>query len=241
MKLFFISNVIVHIKDDITLLNPQKDYDYFFEQTPDHSLFLTSEHPRILIKSNPADVIPILQFLTFNRKQLTQEKHITLWVDNHSATKELMQKNLRIISSAGGIVRKNNQTLMIYRLGKWDLPKGKIEPGETTPEAAIREVKEECNVKARIDDEICTTWYTFSKSRKMIVKKVTWYSMSCIDDSFKRPQRKEGIQKVAWIKLDGLPKALDNTYASVRSIYRHYFDQGLHQQYAAKALNSLRS
>ena len=236
MKLFFISNAIVYIKDNITSRSQEEDYDYFLESIPEHGLLLTNEHQRLLIKSSPSEIIPILQFLTFNRKQLTQEQHITLWVDNHEDTKELMQSNLKVISSAGGIVRKKDQTLMIYRLGKWDLPKGKIEPGETVAAAAIREVHEECNVEASIDDEICTTWYTFSKSRKMIVKKVTWYSMSCIDDTHKRPQRKEGIQKVAWINSDGLPRALNNTYASVRSIYQRYFEQGLHERLASHAL-----
>jgi 8-oxo-dGTP pyrophosphatase MutT (NUDIX family) len=49
-----------------------------------------------------------------------------------------------IIKAGGGIVvNEQNEVLLIYRRGKWDLPKGKLDDGETIEECALREVKEE--------------------------------------------------------------------------------------------------
>ena len=50
------------------------------------------------------------------------------------------------IPAAGGVVIRNEKILFIFRNGKWDLPKGKIDNGETAKEAAIREVAEECGI-----------------------------------------------------------------------------------------------
>ena len=56
-------------------------------------------------------------------------------------------KQFDLIEAAGGIVQNDqNQMLFIYRLHKWDLPKGKVEKGENFEQAAIREVEEETGV-----------------------------------------------------------------------------------------------
>ena len=47
-----------------------------------------------------------------------------------------------IIKAGGGVVNNNkNQILFIYRLKRWDLPKGKLDKGETIRECAEREVE----------------------------------------------------------------------------------------------------
>ena len=52
-----------------------------------------------------------------------------------------------LLEAAGGIVMNNEkERLFIYRFGKWDLPKGKIENGESIKEAALREVQEETGI-----------------------------------------------------------------------------------------------
>ena len=55
-------------------------------------------------------------------------------------------QHYKIIEAAGGAVVKDKKLLAIYRLGKWDLPKGKMERGESKEESAIREVEEECGI-----------------------------------------------------------------------------------------------
>src|SRR5690606_25043669 len=52
------------------------------------------------------------------------------------------------IHAAGGVVFNSaGDLLMIHRLGRWDLPKGKCEHNESVNESAIREVQEECGIK----------------------------------------------------------------------------------------------
>lgn len=51
------------------------------------------------------------------------------------------------IEAAGGLVlRSDGHFLGIFRLGKWDLPKGKAEKGESMETTALREVEEECGI-----------------------------------------------------------------------------------------------
>ena len=57
----------------------------------------------------------------------------------------------KVIEAAGGMVyNAENKILFIYRLGKWDLPKGKLEPNELLKAAAIREIEEETGLKELI-------------------------------------------------------------------------------------------
>ena len=56
-----------------------------------------------------------------------------------------------MVEAAGGLVfNKDGDILMIFRNGKWDLPKGKLEIGESIEECAIREVEEECGISGLI-------------------------------------------------------------------------------------------
>ena len=55
---------------------------------------------------------------------------------------------LRIIQAGGGLVlNEQNELLFIFRRGSWDLPKGKVDLGETIEACALREVEEETGVK----------------------------------------------------------------------------------------------
>ena len=60
----------------------------------------------------------------------------------------LLKRRMRWVRAAGGIVTAPDGTmLLIQRNGRWDLPKGKVEPGETLLQAALREVEEETGIK----------------------------------------------------------------------------------------------
>lgn len=59
-----------------------------------------------------------------------------------------LKNKIKLIKAAGGLVKNGDgDYLFIYRLGKWDLPKGKVEDNEKMREAAVREVEEECGIK----------------------------------------------------------------------------------------------
>src|SRR5439155_18933695 len=56
------------------------------------------------------------------------------------------KKELTLIQAAGGFVHTDEQLLLIFRRGKWDLPKGKLDEGETLEACAVREIQEETGV-----------------------------------------------------------------------------------------------
>jgi len=122
-----------------------------------------------------------------------------------------------IIEAAGGLVKKtDNQLLFIYRYGKWDLPKGKMEPGEKSPETAIREVMEETGISGlEIIKELTPTFHTYRLEGKRVIKKTSWYEMSFKDDSQILPQKIEDITVVKWLNLKDIPWAMRNSYSSI--------------------------
>jgi ADP-ribose pyrophosphatase YjhB (NUDIX family) len=124
------------------------------------------------------------------------------------------------IEAAGGAVfNDNNEILLIKRLGKWDLPKGKIDGGETNEEAAIREVEEECGVSGlRILHKLSSSYHCYKQHNHRFLKITFWFMMHCSDTRKLVPQTEEHITEAAWVKWDSLDlKGLD-TYASIREL-----------------------
>ncbi len=109
---------------------------------------------------------------------------------------------------------------MIHRLGMWDLPKGKIEAGETPKKAAIREVKEECGIgKLKITKELPSTYHTYEMKGKKYLKRTFWYEMMCHDDSPLIPQVEEHIDEAKWMTKSALKKMNEtNTYRSILEV-----------------------
>lgn len=128
------------------------------------------------------------------------------------------------IEAAGGLIKNSkNQFLFIYRLEKWDLPKGKIEEGETPEEAALREVEEECGIrKLSIIKELPSTYHTYELKGKKILKRTYWYEMFCEDDQNIKAQEEEHITAIKWILPNEIETVLENTYASIRDVLSSY-------------------
>lgn len=150
---------------------------------------------------------------------------LTLTVDDYEYVKTFVKKKFKIIKAAGGLVRKKDKVLMIYRLKKWDLPKGKFDKGEKAKEAALREVEEECNITVELKHKICTTWHTYTMKRNRILKKTTWYAMDIIKDKNMKPQVEEDIEEVRWMTPKEVFHALDDSYNSIRFVFDRYFEK----------------
>ncbi len=150
---------------------------------------------------------------------------LTLSVDDYDEVKQFLKKKFKIIKASGGLVRKKDKILMIYRLKKWDLPKGKLEKRENVKAAAKREVEEECGVEVEIGKKICTTWHTYTMKRKRILKKTTWYSMDVIKDKNMKPQIEEDIEEVRWMTPKEVFHALDHSYKSISFVFDKYFEK----------------
>lgn len=122
------------------------------------------------------------------------------------------------IEASGGIVyNKNNEILFIHRLGKWDLPKGKLEKNESIEDNALREVEEETGLENLILDQFISETYHIYLERdgKKILKKTNWFKMFYHGTKEPVPQTEEGIKKAIWmnekeIQQQVLPKTFEN-------------------------------
>lgn len=126
------------------------------------------------------------------------------------------------IEAAGGLVfNPEDEILFIYRLGKWDLPKGKMEKGESPEVTALREVTEECSISnLSIIDFIDTSYHMYkSRENKMILKIVYWYKMQHSSHETPQPQEIEGITKALWLpQSDIKSKIFPNTFQNIKMI-----------------------
>ncbi len=176
---------------------------------------------KLLIRNATPSTIKTLLFIMHNKKMKSLES-ITVLTDTYDETVDYIKSKFKILKAGGGVVYQDGKVLLIHRLGKWDLPKGKIEKGESCIEGAKREVQEECNIKVKVNQKICTTWHTYTKGEKSILKKTVWYLMDSIDDSKMKPQLEEGIDEVRWMNERELNVALYNTYKSINHVHQKF-------------------
>jgi len=147
-----------------------------------------------------------------------------LWNSDLSLLKKAFFKHFTLIEAAGGIVQNTHkEILFIYRLGKWDLPKGKIEAKEKPEEAALREVEEETAVnKLKIKKYLGQTWHTYDAFGKHFLKSTSWYHMTCPAAQELKPQTEENITALKWVPLNKLDEPLSDTYLSIADIMEKF-------------------
>ncbi len=132
-------------------------------------------------------------------------------------------KHFKFIQTGGGLVKnKSGEILLIFRRGKWDLPKGKIDEGETLEECAIREVREETGIqKLKIISKINITYHTYIEFGKHILKESHWYLMNAIEQEELIPQVEEDITEIHWVKKEDLKKYITNTFPTIVSVLQN--------------------
>jgi len=128
----------------------------------------------------------------------------------------------KLIEAAGGLVYNDtNQLLMIFRNGKWDLPKGKLEVGENIEQCAIREVEEECGIsELLITQQLQETYHTYEINGQKILKRTYWFE---IKSSFKGnllPQTIEGITEAVWVDKENIAEKLENSFGNITELFK---------------------
>lgn len=133
----------------------------------------------------------------------------------------------KLVDAAGGIVKNNDgNILFIYRLGRWDLPKGKLEPNEKLDAAALREVEEETGLKELILEKFVNTTYHIYREKRdgkevKILKSTHWFTMKYIGNEIPKPQIEEGITKVDWKPIYDIEKEVfPNTFNNIKLILK---------------------
>ena len=150
----------------------------------------------------------------------------------HTDTEKLFKdvcSYFKCIEAAGGVVKnKNNDILLIYRRGFWDLPKGKIEKGETLSDAAIREVEEETGlINVKIIQPVVfkklknkATYHSYFIDDKLALKVSYWFEMQTDSEANLIPQTEEDIEQAIWVKKEDIPNYFDNMYLSIIDVLK---------------------
>ncbi|MGH1438155.1 MAG: NUDIX hydrolase [Lewinella sp.] len=154
-----------------------------------------------LVARYPGKTKFILNYVDLLEKGSPQVNEVTLF---HTDLEELWQAfcdHYKIVEAAGGLVYNfAQQWLLIYRRGSWDLPKGKIDPGENPEQAAIREVQEETGLRElTLGEKLPMTYHTYrGKKDQRILKPTHWYVMNTPETQL-TPQTEEDIEKAVWM------------------------------------------
>jgi ADP-ribose pyrophosphatase YjhB (NUDIX family) len=172
------------------------------------------------VKEQEFDVL--LDFINSPVPTALLSLHIT--VPDYELVKRYLRSKFKIVKAAGGLIRKKDKFLMIYRMKKWDLPKGKKERKERYKETAVREVAEECNISVKVGKKLCTTWHTYTMNKNSMLKKTRWYIMDVVDDSKMRPDLNEDIEELRWMSPKEVYHALQHSYKSIHFVFEKYHE-----------------
>ena len=143
--------------------------------------------------------------------------------DKKKLLKEFKEKLVTIKATGGIVTNKKNQILFIYRKGKWDLPKGKMEKNESKKESALREVIEETGVKKlKIINFFSTTFHLIKVKREYFLKETHWYTMKTKYDGKLKPQKSEGIISAKWKTFDEALEIKKKTFKNIAIILTKY-------------------
>mgnify|MGYP001160932379 FL=1 len=221
MKTIFINDIPIYFKklDNTSLI--KENYDTFIDGSS--GIIPLKLFSRVLIyDANFQTITDLLKKMT--KKKFVKIYSITITLRDYKRVIKNIKKMFNIIKAGGGVVNNNkNQILFIYRLKRWDLPKGKLDKGETIRECAEREVEEETKVKVRSGRKITSTWHTYTRNKKFILKKTTWYKMKSLDSSKMKPQKKENIERVEWMRKSVIKEILLNSYKTLNYVMDKYY------------------
>ncbi len=154
-----------------------------------------------------------------------QEPEVHAGVFFHPDLNELKKafwKKFTIIKAAGGLVQnEEKKMLLIFRRGKWDLPKGKLDEGETLEQCALREVEEETGLtNIKLLSPLLTTYHTYHEGSRFILKESYWYNMKVTGKQTLLPQTEEDILEIKWVTPKEAEKLFPGCFPSVIDVIK---------------------
>ncbi|HEY2649514.1 MAG TPA: NUDIX domain-containing protein [Puia sp.] len=133
----------------------------------------------------------------------------------------IISKKILILAAGGLVENEMGEILFMFRRGKWDLPKGKLDPGETLEECALREVEEETGVgQLKLKKFLLQTLHEYEELGKVIQKKTHWFLMATTSLQSLVPQTEEDITDLRWINPSDFEIVLRNTYPAIVEVLR---------------------
>lgn len=138
----------------------------------------------------------------------------------------LLKRRMRWVRAAGCIIEddKTGNYLLIRRNDRWDLPKGKVEAGETLLKAAARESNEETglDILAPHNQVPFKTYHIYNLYGGWHLKQTSWFKGYCGVNTDGKPQQEEGITEVAWVAPDEWRKRLSCSYGTMKTIAKRW-------------------
>ena len=196
----------------------------YFNNKP---LFITSEVSKDLEEYlHHDDTVLIDEFNSHTVKAMLHEMelpriHAGVFLhDDVEAVLKAFKKKLVLVLAAGGLVHTpEDDILLIFRRGKWDLPKGKLDPGEDLQACAIREIREETGLINPVAEKpLCVTYHTYHEFGKHILKESHWYLVASEKQESFLPQLDEQIDICKWVPISDLATYMENTHASILDV-----------------------
>lgn len=134
-----------------------------------------------------------------------------------------MELKKKLIAGGGLVLNEKGELLMIYRRGKWDLPKGKLDEGETIEDCAVREVMEETGLTSVERGkllEISHHEYFDRHVEEEVIKETHWFAMKAKGEQELIPQTEEDITDIKWVTGKELESCLEDSYPNVVELIR---------------------
>lgn len=130
-----------------------------------------------------------------------------------------------IIEAAGGMVfNPKGELLMMLRRGQWDMPKGKLDEGETIEACALREVEEETGISSlRLCGKLQTTYHTYTFEGKPVLKPSHWFKMESTGTENLVPQTEEDITELRWVDKVEAAELAKSAFPSIREMIEKYY------------------
>ncbi|SEV90372.1 ADP-ribose pyrophosphatase YjhB, NUDIX family [Chitinophaga sp. YR573] len=134
---------------------------------------------------------------------------------------ETVKGYFNILVAAGGLItNQEEEILLMFRRGKWDLPKGKQDEGENLEACALREVEEETGLHSvTLEHKITETLHFYTYKEKKILKHTYWYKMKFTGTELTIPQIEEDIVDIQWVKPEHLSKYLKFSYQNITDVF----------------------
>ena len=175
------------------------------------------------VENVPAAILSGNFKLLIDRLLEKEQLHIVVVSEKLAQDWEDFKSLFTLIEAAGGYVQNEKQELLcIHRLGKWDLPKGKLEDNERIDECAIREVEEECGIQnLKITSSVFHTYHTYVLKGESILKRTHWFKMATESQEL-TPQTEEDITEVIWGDSNDLMEVQKNTYPNIKLVLEHF-------------------
>jgi 8-oxo-dGTP pyrophosphatase MutT (NUDIX family) len=179
--------------------------------------YLQRPNTMFMEELNPSAVRTMLQEL--------EKRRFDYGVFLHHNLDELLaafKAELKVIVAAGGLVHTpQNELLLICRLRRWDLPKGKLDEGENLQECALREIEEETGAKGLvIEHPLQITYHTYYQNGENILKESHWFLIKANEKTQLMPQTEEDIEECLWVPINKIEAYIYGAFPTIASVLK---------------------